>query len=432
MGRLAVEWRDEASMIRTHVFACALPRAEADVLNHESGRVFTNVLVRHYRVFRRSDHWLSPGAGERLEDSLGPSTLHAHSRDGAQQGFYHACRTTRAARQAGFPETRYPHRRKWYRTTIWKRTGIRLADGTLLLARARGLPPVRVHLPSSLAHLPLGAWRELRLVYDQAARRHVWHAVIEDGRVSQATTATGVAGVDLGEVHPAAVTDGTHAAVISCRALRSSVQYTHKRLATLRAKQDDRTKGSSRWKRLQRRKNRFLAQQKRRERDLLHKASRAVVTWAQDHQVGTLAVGDVRDVGDGKRLPPNQQQKISSWSHGTIRRYLGYKAAAVGIAVDDTVPEAYTSQTCPGCGARGKPKGRVYTCRACGFRGARDVVGAASILSRFRYRQVGRIVPPPRTMYPRPFVRERSSSRLDPADLARGRRSRVPREAAPL
>ena len=331
----------------------------------------------------------------------------------------------------------YPHKRKWYRTSIWKRTGIRRQEGTLLLARARGLAPVRVAVPASLATLPGAAFSELRLVWDRAARRYVWHAVVEDGVAPQVTSATGVAGVDLGEVHPAALTDGRTALVISCRALRSCVQYTHKRLATLRAKQDRRKKGSARWKRMQRRKNRFLGQQKRRERDLLHKASRAVVDWAVAQQVGILAVGNVRTVGNGKRLRPEQQQKVSSgWSHGTMRRYLGYKAAAVGITVDDTVPEAYTSQTCPGCGARHKPRGRMYACRACGFRGARDVVGAANILSRFLYHEVGRVAPPPRTMYLRPFVRtlgrRRSSSRLDTADLARAAPSWVPREAAPL
>jgi len=424
-------------MIRTHTFACALPKADADALNRESGRVYSNTLVRHYRIYRRSGHWLSPGAGERVEDALGPSSLHAHSRDAAQQGFYKAVKTARALKAAGFMDARYPHRRKWYRTTIWKRTGIRLQSGALVLARARELAPVRVSVPSSLAHLPVTAFRELRLVWDQAACRYAWHAVIEDGIAPVPTTASGVAGVDLGEVHPAALTDGRAAAVISCRALRSCVQYTHKRLAALRAKQERRTTGSARWKRLGRRKNRFLAQQKRRERDLLHKASRAVVDWAVAHQVGTLAVGNVRTVGDGKRLKKEQQQKVSSgWSHGTMRRYLGYKAEAVGITVDDTVPEAYTSQTCPGCGARHKPKGRVYACRACGFRGARDVVGAANILSRFLHQQVGRVLPPPRVMYLRPFERAsgrpRSSSRPDTADLARSAPSRASREAAPL
>ncbi|MDQ2830464.1 MAG: transposase, partial [Chloroflexota bacterium] len=122
---------------------------------------------------------------------------------------------------------------------------------------------------------------EVRLVWDKAARHYAWHVVVDDGVVPTPTTATGVAGVDLGEIHPAALTDGTTAAVISCRALRSTVQYTHKRLSVLRSKQDHLVKGSSRWTRLQRRKNRFLAQQRRRERDLLHKASRAVVGW--DH-----------------------------------------------------------------------------------------------------------------------------------------------------
>jgi len=45
------------------------------------------------------------------------------------------------------------------------------------------------------------------------------------------------------------------------------------------------------------------------------------------------------------------------------------------------------------------------------------------ILSRFLYQQVGRVMPPPRVMYLRPFVRAsgraRRSSRLDTADLAR-------------
>jgi IS605 OrfB family transposase len=69
------------------------------------------------------------------------------------------------------------------------------------------------------------------------------------------------------------------------------------------------------------------------------------VDRAQEHAVGTLAVGDVRDVADGKRLRRTEQQKISQWGHGTMRRYIGYKAAAAGITVVDTVNEAYTSQT---------------------------------------------------------------------------------------
>lgn len=88
-------------MIRTHILPCALPRQEADALNRESGRIYTDVLVWHYRIYRRTGHWLSPGADERLNDSFGPSTLHAHSRDAAQQGFHKACKTARTNRAQG-------------------------------------------------------------------------------------------------------------------------------------------------------------------------------------------------------------------------------------------------------------------------------------------------------------------------------------------
>src|SRR5215472_4412930 len=113
-------------MLRTIQFACAIPKAEADALNAESGRIYTDMLVRHYRVYRKQDVWLAPQAGERLEDALGsPTTLHAHSRDAAQQGFYTACKTANACKAAGL-DTKYPYHCKRWRTTVWKTSGIRL------------------------------------------------------------------------------------------------------------------------------------------------------------------------------------------------------------------------------------------------------------------------------------------------------------------
>src|SRR5215470_3500442 len=136
-------------MLRTVQFACTLPKAEADALNAESGRIYTNMLVQHYRRYRKQGVWLSRKSGERLEDALGgPTSLHAHSRDAAQQGFYKACKTAKACREQGM-DVNYPHWRKRWRTTIWKNTGIRRSDGILLLARARGLAPVTVPLPAS-------------------------------------------------------------------------------------------------------------------------------------------------------------------------------------------------------------------------------------------------------------------------------------------
>jgi len=68
-------------MLRVQLIPCSLPKAEADALNRASGRAYTT-LVWHYRVHRRTGHWLSATAAGRLEAYLGGTTLpRAHSRD---------------------------------------------------------------------------------------------------------------------------------------------------------------------------------------------------------------------------------------------------------------------------------------------------------------------------------------------------------------
>src|SRR5215207_3808214 len=113
--------------IRTVYFRCDLPRGVADALNQESGRIYTQVRVEHYRAYRKG-RWLSPKADEKLNDFYNldnPRLLHAHSIDAAQQGFSKGCKTTREARKVGL-EARFPYKRKYYRSTVWKNTGIRL------------------------------------------------------------------------------------------------------------------------------------------------------------------------------------------------------------------------------------------------------------------------------------------------------------------
>jgi putative transposase len=179
---------------------------------------------------------------------------------------------------------------------------------------------------------------------------------------------------------------------------------------------------------LQRRKNRFLAQQRRRRRDIEHKVSRAVVNWAAGRGMGTLAVGDVRQAADHVNVGHMNNQKISSWSHGRMRQYLTYKAQAAGIQVE-WVDEAYTSQTCPQCGRRHKPRGRVYTCPACGFVAHRDLVGSANILSRYRFGELGRIVLAPVVKYRHPFD---ATGKRSPVDTGQVAWAFMTQEAAPL
>jgi putative transposase len=392
-------------------------------------------MVWHYRIYRHTGHWLSKYAAHRLEGYLGgPTILHAHSRDAAQEGFYVACTVAKSHQRMGL-DTRYPHRRHFYRTTTWKNTGIRIRAGVLLLARARGLEPLRVALPDNLLVYSPSAYKQVELVWDRAGRRYRWHITVEDDTEPAPAPGNAVVAVDLGEIHPAALADGTETMVITARRLRATHQYTAKRLAEIQARQATKRKGSGRWKKLQARKNRFLAQQKRRTRDIEHKVSRAVVTYAVERKAGTLALGDVRDVADGKRMRAKTQQKIGLWSHGKIRHYITYKAQVEGIAVE-LVDERDTSKTCPRCGRQYKPRGRVYRCsnQLCGLVAHRDAVGVVNILSRKLYGALAQILAPPldatKYRYPAWVSRQGKRSRLDTAELARVAMS--PREAAGL
>ena len=394
-------------MLRTHIFPCRLPKILADELNCESGRIYTQTLIWHYRIYRRTGHWLSCYAAQRLGDSLSGTFLSAFSRDAAQEAFYRASKTARINRGIG---VRYPHHFKEFRTTVWKNPGIRLCGKELFLARARGVGALRVRLPSDLLGISLKSIREIRLVYNQSGGRYQWHIVIEDDRVPLVICGGEPAAIDMGEIHPVVVASETECVVFTARQLRSLHQYTSKRLSEIRSRQDRLSGKSRRWKKLQRRKQRFLAKQRNRSRDIEHKVSRAVVDWAVRENISTLAIGDVRDVADGKRLNRKSQQKIGNWSHGKVRRYVEYKACAVGIKTK-LVNECYSSQTCPQCGQRHKPRGRIYHCAVCGFVGHRDAVGAINILSRLKMGEVGKVS--------MPKVKYRM-----PADFRRGLRSR--------
>ncbi|MCG8350599.1 MAG: transposase [Chloroflexales bacterium] len=404
-------------MIRTHIEPCHLHRAEADALNRASGERYTQVAVFHWRTYRTTGHWLSPYGAEKWNDRAHagqPALLHAHSVDAAQQGFYKACKTARECRRAGL-DTHFPYKRKKYRTTSWKTSGMRRTGDTLLLARARGLPPIRITLPDHLQNVL--AVREVRLVYARSKRRYFWHIVVENGIPPREAPGANAVAVDLGEVHPAAMSDGHDTVVITCRELRSQRQYTAKRLAILRQRQSACKRGSRLWKRLQRRINRFLHQQAKRTRDMEHKVSREVVNVAVAQEAGTIALGDVRDVADKGKLGKKSNQKVSNWSHGKLRQYITYKAEAEGISTE-LVSERATSQTCPHCRGRHKPRGRVYTCGRCGFSGRRDGVGAVNILSMRQHGEPGRICPTGTTTYRIPHNVRVLRSPLDTGHVA--------------
>ena len=216
--------------------------------------------------------------------------------------------------------------------------------------------------------------RSVTLVWNNGFELHVRVEVQETQDAPGDTHAT----VDLGEIHLAAVTTNTgKALIVTGRGIRSLKRQRQQQLGKIAKKQARCKKYSRRWKKLQRARNKQCRRAERRIRDLRHKATRKVIDFCVEHQVGSLYIGNphgVRNKDNGR----HHNQRMSLWEYGKDIDYLTHKAKQAHIA-SFTGSERGTSSRCPRCGHHHKPKGRNWVCRVCGFTGHRDLVGSVNM-----------------------------------------------------
>lgn len=122
-------------------------------------------------------------------------------------------------------------------------------------------------------------------------------------------------------------------------------------------------------------------------KDINHKLARQIVTHAHEQGVGTIKIESLAGIrksttrtSRGAAARKNNRMK-HSWSFYQLTLFITYKAARLGIKVEQVDP-AYTSQECPACSARNKAQDRTYICAECGWMGHRDTVGAINISRR--------------------------------------------------
>jgi IS605 OrfB family transposase len=295
---------------------------------------------------------------------------------------------TAARRKAGDASARYPRRRRGLVPVRWYARTFALDGRTLRLPTARGRPPLLVRLDRDVPYPP-GQVRSVTLGFD-AGRLYL--DVTAEVPVTAYPQGTGpdparVAGVDLGIIHPyAAAGPGDQRLLVSGRAIRAECrQHLRDRKGRTRAAARRAPRpgqhGSRGWRRHKRRQRTAEARHLRRVRQAQHEAARTVVSWAVEHRVGTLAVGDPRGVLNlqaGRR----HNQRVRDWRVGHLISALRDKAEAAGIALR-LVDERGTSSTCPACSRRvPKPAGRNFRCPHCGHEGHRDLIAAANIAAR--------------------------------------------------
>jgi putative transposase len=292
--------------------------------------------------------------------------------------------------ELGHIQTAYPYHPRPYQTVIWKDQALHvLPTGRLRLPTGGTRPPLVLPLPaeyhnSNFRRVEL-TWRadhyELCLTLDTAEA------------LPAPETGGAVAGIDLGEVHIAAVTTThQHALVVSGRLLRSCKQGRNKRHAALQERLSRCQVSSRRAKRLRQRTAKISAKLYRQQRDILHQAARKVVDYCAAEGVSRIAVGDVRDIQTGVQLGRKTNQKISQWPHGQFARYVREKAARLGMTVE-WIGEAYSTKTCSHCRYehQSAPRGRRFRCSGCGVRIHRDVNGANNICSKARRGRYGKV-----------------------------------------
>jgi putative transposase len=380
-------------------------RAQCQALRAEAGRLWTD-LVQFHAQARAQGQWLSAAELEQATKG-GQYALHSQSVQALCQKFAANVATATELRQQEMAETgrivtAYPYHAKPYQTVVWKDQALTaLPAGHLRLPSGGHRPALLLPLPpeyrtANLRRAEL-TWRadhyELCLTMDTGA---VLPPPKEQGAI---------AGVDLGEIHIAAVTTTRRQAlVVSGRQLRACKQWRNKVHSLLQEKLSRCQPGSRRAKRLGKRKAQVSAKLYRQQRDLLHQAAHKVVAFCQAEGVRQIAVGDVRDIQTGVSLGKKVNQKISQWPHGQCVRYIREKAMRQGIVVD-WIDESYSTKTCSVSShvQASSPRGRRFRCAGCGARVHRDVNGANNICSKAVYGRYGK-VQADQVKYLRPIV----------------------------
>jgi len=360
----------------------------------EAARLWCDLVKRHARLRRLNWKWPSLSRWQRWGKKRYPGLL-AQSVQQIITEFCEAVNSATQLRKRGHADARYPCRLPKYHDVTYTNQGARIRDGNLFLPNGKS-GTLRVKIPSTLT-LP-GRLMEVQVAFGRVL---ISCEIADDVR-----HVSGVIGVDLGVNTLIAAGDDQRAVLVSGREAKATVQWRAKKLASIWSAQSSRTKGSRRWRRLERRKHRMLDKAQFRIRDITHKATRIV---ADAFPRASAVVGKPFN-GAGDKLGKKQAQQVSQACNAKIIALLDYKCSG---AVE--IPEPYTSQTCPVCGER-RRCGRVFRC-ACGLVVPRDVVGFTNI-RRIGLR--GRMAPSPEVatniMFVRPTRKYPVAARVVPAE----------------
>ena len=369
----------------------------------ETARVWNACVQIAQHLYHEDKWWVSEGELRKM--LAGQFNLHSQCIQNVIEKYCENRENTSKLRRQGLTQWKYSWKHKKFYPVTWSYQGVIIQGKQITLKMGRGRKPIIMDLPVELPTV-----NRVELVYKDG--KYSLHCAITELVKKPEKPGDKLAAIDVGEIHAMAITDSSEALIVTGRALRSIKQYRAKRLASINQAMSRCKKHSRKWKKLLKVKRKLLSRTRRQILDLNHKITRKVTDWCIEHKIGKVAIGNLdgvqRNTSKKKAVSKKQKsrkvnQKLSTWEFGKQTQLLEYKLSRYGIQLKKE-DESYTSQTCPACGHRHKPKGRVFKCR-CGYIEQRDVVGS---LNFWRVNKYGEMKPQPTekiiVKYLRPFV----------------------------
>ncbi len=187
-------------------------------------------------------------------------------------------------------------------------------------------------------------------------RRGRWglHVVVTHP-LSKTAPTDEIVGVDLGIVHPATDSNGTHYGSDHWTVVEDRTHQLRRRLQA---------KGT---KSAKRHLKKMSGRQRRFRRDCDHILSKRLV--ASVRPGATLVFEDLTDIRGRAKARKEQKRRLHAWSFAQLQFFVTYKAEAWGVRIGLVDPR-YTSQKCSACGHRDRAN-RVdqahFRCVSCHF-----------------------------------------------------------------
>ena len=167
---------------------------------------------------------------------------------------------------------RYPYKDKRFYPLLWPAQAVHREPGRAVLPMGRGRRSIvlRVDLPENTGGC--------KIVWNDGYELHISIQITPAERSPGTARAT----VDLGQIHQAAVTTDSGAAlVVSGRGVLAAKRWLNKAMGEIAKKRSRRQNGSRRWRKLQRARAKVSARVERQVRDLRHKGTRKVVDFCK-------------------------------------------------------------------------------------------------------------------------------------------------------